>query len=76
MDCMLWEIALASLVSVRLHEMSWIPASPAAGAAPETPRLLLPTAAATPAAAVPWAFPFEGAGLLSMPQWSGSRLLS
>ena len=44
---------LLSLTSVVLHAISNRPARPALGAAPETPMVLFPAAAATPAAEVP-----------------------
>ncbi|MGC4115203.1 MAG: hypothetical protein QM765_11460 [Myxococcales bacterium] len=46
--------ASASCASVVLAAIRRRPTKVAAGAAPETPRLLLPTAPATPAQAVPW----------------------
>ena len=57
-------------MSVVLQEINCNPAKPACGAAPDTPKLLFPTAAATPAAAVPWALLDEGVGSLSSPQKS------
>ena len=53
MSCRLCERALLSLVSVVLQAISSRPAKLAFGAAPLTPMVLLPAAAATPAAEVP-----------------------